>query len=195
METRLADARDLEHAQTPETPFYASGGAKGATCPAARRRASVSSGSRLGSDYSGHRRYVFAVKPNHLQKTGCVCRQGCGGVGPSRRRGGCQPARDTPWCLLLGVVVTGVLLAPENLSIAAGPKHRPKLVTSEVIESGLDIPIMSSATTTIIPASHSQTCDTFWAAAWTAHRTGCGTVFFVGLDVACPVPAALIMEH
>jgi hypothetical protein len=45
---------------------------------------------------------------------------------------------------------------------------------------------MSSATTTTIPDSHSQTCATFRAAACTAHRTGRGTGLFRRLRRSVP---------
>lgn len=45
------------------------------------------------------------------------------------------------------------------------------------------------------PRSHSQTCDTFRAAARTARRTGHGTSSLVGFDVISPVPHGFVAEH
>src|SRR6185436_14507785 len=45
------------------------------------------------------------------------------------------------------------------------------------------------------PVSHSQTCDTFRAAARTARGTGHGTSTLVGLDVSRPVPHGFVAEH
>jgi hypothetical protein len=63
------------------------------------------------------------------------------------------------------------------------------------INSSIGIPIVQNTAAATSPLSHSQTCDTFRAAARTARRTGHGTSSLVGLDVNSPVPHGFVAEH
>ena len=63
------------------------------------------------------------------------------------------------------------------------------------VQGSIGIPIMQDTAATTLPRSHSQTCDTFRAAARTARRTGRGTSTFADFDIPRSVPHGFVVEH
>ena len=64
----------------------------------------------------------------------------------------------------------------------------------EDIDSGVDVPVMPSTTSTTDPVPYYEAFSTFWAAACTARGTDLRGQMLINLEVLSPVPHGLVVE-
>ena len=65
----------------------------------------------------------------------------------------------------------------------------------EDIDSGVDVPVMPSTTSTTDPVPYYEAFSTFWAAACTARGTDLHGQMLINLEVFSPVPHGLVVER